>query len=110
MAVATSLGMASLVEAHDEGEVERAVNSGARIIGVNNRDLNTFDVDIHTSMRLRNMVPAGCTFVSESGIHTRDHVRMLEDGGVDAILVGESLLTSGDAAAKIGELLGRDEG
>lgn len=104
-----SLGMAALVEAHNEAEIERALEIGAHIIGINNRDLDTLDVDINTTIQLKKLVPGGHVLVSESGIHARDHVRMLEDGGIDAILVGEALVTSDDIQAKIRELLGRDE-
>ncbi|MBI5095032.1 MAG: indole-3-glycerol phosphate synthase TrpC [Candidatus Hydrogenedentes bacterium] len=109
LALAVSLGMAALVETHDEAEIERALAAGARIIGINNRNLKTFEVDINTSIRLKKLVPGGKVLVSESGIHTREHVRILENGGVDAILVGEALVTSNDINAKIRELLGRDE-
>lgn len=109
-ALARSLGMACLVETHDAKEIERALSAGANIIGINNRDLNTFHVDFQTTLELRRLVPGGCTLVSESGIQTREHVRRLEDGGVDAILVGETLVTSKNIAGTIRELLGRDEG
>jgi len=108
--LATSLGMGVLVECHDAHEVERALDSGAAIIGINNRDLQTFEVDFNTSLELRKMVPGGKVLVSESGIQTRDHVRKLEQGGVDAILVGEALVTSDDIRAKIRNLLGDDAG
>ncbi len=104
--LAESLGMAALVETHTAAEIERAVNVGAHIIGINNRDLDTFEVSLATTLSLKKMVPGGHVLVSESGIHTRDDVRVLEDGGVDAILVGESLVTSNDIRAKIRELLG----
>ena len=107
--LAHALGMAALVETHSEAEIDRAIECGAHIIGINNRDLDTLDVDVNTTMTLRKRVPGGHTLVSESGIYTRAHVKMLEAGGVDAILVGESLLTSNDIRAKIRELLGRDE-
>lgn len=107
--LARSLTMAVLVEAHCEDEVERALKADAAIIGVNNRDLATFETNIDTTMRLKKMVPGGKVLVSESGIHTRDHVKLLDDCGIDAILVGESLVTSNDIAAKIGELLGAGE-
>ncbi len=106
---ARSLGMSVLVETHTADEVDRALKAGAHIIGVNNRNLATFEVDIQTTMNLRKQVPGGVVLVSESGIHTRNHVKMLEDGGVDAILVGEALVKSNDIAAKIRELLGSDE-
>jgi len=108
-ALAQSLGMAALVETHNEGEIERALECGAHIIGINNRDLDTLAMDVMTTMRLKSLVPGGHTLVSESGIYTREHVHMLEEGGVDAMLVGESLLTSRNIAEKIQELLGRGE-
>ncbi|MBI1317734.1 MAG: indole-3-glycerol phosphate synthase TrpC [Candidatus Hydrogenedens sp.] len=107
--LARSLGMGVLVETHDEHEIARAIECGAHIIGINNRDLDTLTMDVMTTMRLKRLVPGGHTLVSESGIYTRDHVRMLEEGGVDAMLVGESLLTSKNIAEKIQELLGRGE-
>jgi len=99
-------GMGVLVETHSAGEIERAVNAGAKIIGINNRDLDTFDTDLNTTLELRGLVPKGCIVVSESGIHTREDVAKLEDAGVDAILVGEAILTSDDICKKIRELLG----
>lgn len=107
--LAESLGMAALVECHEAEEVERALESGAHIIGINNRDLSTFEVDFNTTFELKKLVPGGKVLVSESGIHTREHVRMLANGGVDAILVGEALVTSRDVRAKIRELLGDGE-
>ncbi len=109
MALAKELGLACLVETHDAPEIERALALGAHIIGINNRDLNTFDVDLTTTLKLKKIVPGGHVLVSESGIHTRDHVKLLEDGGVDAILVGEALVTSGNIVQKIRELLGSDQ-
>jgi indole-3-glycerol phosphate synthase len=107
--LAGELGMAALVETRSAEEIERAIEAGASIIGINNRDLTTFEVDVNTTLRLKKMIPGGKVLVSESGIHTREQVRMLEDGGVDAILVGEALLISNDIRGKILELLGRDE-
>lgn len=107
--IAQSLGMAVLVETHTAEEIERAIGAGAHIIGINNRDLTTFTVDINITLNLKKHVPGGYVLVSESGIHTREHVRRLEDGGVDAILVGEALVKSGDISGKIRELLGVDE-
>jgi indole-3-glycerol phosphate synthase len=106
MAAASDLGMDSLVEVHDEKEVEVAVESGAEVLGINNRDLHSLDVDLATTFRLLADVPAGTVVVAESGITEHAHVRELEDAGVDAILVGEALSRSGDPAAKIRELLG----
>lgn len=109
LVLARQLGMSALVEAHDEAEIERAIKAGSHIIGINNRDLATFHVDINTTLRLKKYVPGGHVLVSESGIHTRQHVEMLDAGGVDAILVGEALVTSKNIAHKIRELLGTDE-
>lgn len=106
--VARKLQLAALVETHTAEEIERALNAGAHIIGINNRDLDTLEVDVHKSMELRKLVPGGNTLVAESGIYTREHVKMLEGGGIDAILVGESLLTSRNIEAKIHELLGAE--
>lgn len=106
--LAHRLGMDVLVESHTAAEIERAMHAGAHIIGINNRDLDTFTVDINTTLELKRLVPGGYVLVSESGIHTRDHVVRLEDGGIDAILVGEALVSSSNIAGKIRELLGRD--
>lgn len=106
LALARSQQMAALVETHDAHEIERALNVGAHIIGINNRDLSTFDADVNTTLKLRKLVPGGKVLVSESGIGTRGQVRMLEDGGVDGILVGEALITSKNIAETIRILLG----
>lgn len=100
-------GMEALVEVHDEDEVARAVTLGARVIGVNNRDLRTFAVDIAVTARLRPLIPVECVLVSESGIHTPADVRRLKDLGVDAMLVGESLVTTRpeERLAKVRELV-----
>jgi len=108
--LANALHMAALVEAHTAPEIERALKAGAHIIGINNRDLDSLTIDLNVSLELRKRVPGGHTLVSESGIYTREQVRRLEDGGVDAILVGESILSSGNPHAKIRELLGAYEG
>jgi indole-3-glycerol phosphate synthase len=100
-----SLGLACLVEVHDEREMDKALKSGAEIIGINNRDLKTFKVDIETTHRLRPLVPGGKIVVSESGIGRRDDVIKLKAWGVDAILVGEALVTAQDIPARIKELL-----
>lgn len=92
LAETRSYGMEALVEVHDEAEVERALKAGAQVIGVNNRDLRTFAVDIAVTARLRPLIPTDCVLVSESGIHTPADVRRLKDLGVDAMLVGESLV------------------
>ena len=103
---AGKLGLAVLTETHDEMEVKRALDCGARIIGVNNRDLKTFEVDIKTSERLKKYVPDDIIFVSESGIKTRDDVKMLEDIGAHAVLVGETLMRSGNIKAELAKLRG----
>ena len=90
--LAETLGLSALVEAHTIGEVERALDCGARIIGVNNRDLKTFRVDINTSIRLRSMVPDDSIYVSESGIKTPEDVAALRQNGTDAVLIGETLM------------------
>lgn len=106
--IAESLGMAALVETHDQEEIERALAAGARIVGINNRDLATFDTDYKRTLELKRYVPGGTVLVSESGIHTRDQVQRLEDGGVDAMLIGEAFVTSDDISAKVRELLQPD--
>ncbi|AEV28714.1 Indole-3-glycerol phosphate synthase [Sphaerochaeta pleomorpha str. Grapes] len=95
------LGLDALVEAHDKQETERAIALGAKIIGVNNRDLKTFKVDLETSIRLRNLVPPSIIFVSESGIETKQDTRILRSHGIDAVLVGECLMRSFDKAGMI---------
>jgi indole-3-glycerol phosphate synthase len=99
------LGLRCLVEVHDEDEVERGVLSGVEIIGINNRDLNTFAVDINTTRRLRPLVPKEKIVVSESGIKSRKDMEKLGKWGVDAVLVGEALVTASDVRAKMKELL-----
>jgi indole-3-glycerol phosphate synthase len=100
-----SLGLRCVVEVHNEGEVERAVLSEAEIMGINNRDLNTFVVDINTTRRLRPLIPKEKIVVSESGIKSRRDMEKLRKWGVDAVLVGEALVTAGDVLAKMRELL-----
>ena len=106
LALARSLGLEALVEVHDEQELERALAAGAQIIGVNNRDLRTFDVDLAVTERLRPLIPADKVLVAESGIHTRADVERLRALGVHGVLIGEALVLADDAAAKIEELLG----
>jgi len=101
-----SLGLRCLVEVHNEVEVERTVLSEAEIIGINNRDLNTFAVDITTTRRLRRLVPKNKISVSESGIKSRSDMEKLGKWGVDAVLVGQALVTAGDVQAKMQELIG----
>jgi len=99
------LGMDCLVEVHDEAELEIALNSGAQVIGINNRDLNTFAVDITTTERLRLLIPQDRIVVSESGIKDRADMEKLRNWHVDAVLIGESLLSAPNIAAKMKELL-----
>jgi indole-3-glycerol phosphate synthase len=102
--LAESFGMAALVEVHDEAELGPAVASGARIVGVNNRNLHTFEVTLDTSLRLAEHIPAGVIRVSESGIHGRADVDRLRSAGYNAFLVGEHLMRSGDPRTVLGEL------
>lgn len=104
--LATQLGMDALVEAHDEAEVERALKAGARIVGVNNRDLRTFQVDMANSIRLRKMAPDEVIFVSESGIRTPEDINRLYSNQVDAVLIGETLMRSADKKAALEMLNG----
>jgi indole-3-glycerol phosphate synthase len=104
--LATALDMASLVEVHDELELERALMASATLVGVNNRDLRTFDVDLATTERLRPLVPPGVTLVAESGVFSHADVVRLAALPVDAVLIGEALVTAPDPAAKIRELFG----
>jgi indole-3-glycerol phosphate synthase len=103
---AHSLGLSALVEAHTEAEVCMALAAGARVIGVNNRNLKTFEVDTTLSGRLRKMAPRDIIFVSESGIRTAEDVEILRQSGVDAVLVGETLMRSLDKRAALAELRG----
>ena len=104
-ALALELGLTPLVEVHDEAETERALRlSGVRLIGINNRNLSTFDVSLETTERIRPMIPAEMVVVAESGIFTASDVERLAKANVDAVLVGEALVTSEDIAAKVREL------
>ena len=100
-----SLGMEALVEVHDEAETERAISLGAVVIGINNRDLRTFKVDLDLTRRLRSLIPADRVVVSESGIRGPEDMRRLRDWGVNAALIGESLVTAASPGAKLRELL-----
>ena len=101
-----ALGLSALVEAHDEGEIEAALKCGARIIGVNNRNLKDFSVDTGNSRRLRALIPENVLFVSESGIRCGQDVQILRNLGADAVLVGEALMLAQDRRAKLQELRG----
>ena len=102
--LAESLGLAALVEVHDADELQRAIDSGATIIGVNNRDLRTFSVSLDTSIRLSYQMPSNVVRVSESGISDAAHIAMLREAGFDAFLIGESLMKSGDPARALRSL------
>lgn len=104
--ICDKLGMSALVEAHDEKEIESAMAAGARLIGVNNRNLKDFTVDIHNSIRLRELVPADILFVAESGIQTAEDIQELRAAGVNGVLIGETLMRSADKAAMLANLRG----
>ena len=102
--LAQDLGLDALVETHDEWEMDRALNLEAKIVGVNNRNLHDFTVDMGNSLRLRSMAPADTVFVSESGIKTAEDIRLLYENKVDAVLIGESLMRSTDKKAALAAL------
>ena len=104
--LAESLGLDALVEAHDETEVKMALDIGAKIVGVNNRDLKTFQVDMQNSIRLRNLAPREVLFVSESGIKGPEEISILREHQVDAVLIGETLMRSTDKKAELERLNG----
>ena len=107
--LAHEVGLDALVEVHDEKQLGQALEAGAKIVGINNRDLRTFKTDLATTLRLAPDIPPGHIIVSESGIHTAADVKKVRQAGVNAILVGEALMTSGDIPGKIRELTG-DQG
>lgn len=102
--LAQDLGLDALVEAHDEWELDRALNLGVKIVGVNNRNLHDFTVDMGNSIRLRSMAPKDTVFVSESGIKTAEDIRILYENKVDAVLIGETLMRSPDKKAALAAL------
>jgi len=102
--IADEIGLSSLVEIHNEAEAEQAVRSGAKIIGINNRDLKTFKVDLAVTARLRSLIPAGILAVAESGIKSVEDVRAISGIGVDGALVGESLMRAADKKQFLAEL------
>lgn len=106
ISVCDELGLSALVEAHDENEVRTALDAGARIIGVNNRNLKDFSVDTDNSRRLRELIPHDVLFVSESGVGSAADVAKLRKIGTDAVLIGETLMRSADKKAKLDELRG----
>lgn len=104
--ICDSLGLSALVEAHDEEEIKSALSAGARIIGVNNRNLHDFTVDVNNSTRYRNMIPRSVAFVSESGIRSRSDIEVLINNKTNAVLIGETLMRARDRAAALKELKG----
>ena len=102
--ICDELGLSALVEAHDEKEVAMAVNCGARLIGVNNRNLKDFTVDTSNSRRMRELVPDDIIFVSESGVKTARDIALLRQSGTNAVLIGETLMKASDKKAKLDEL------
>ena len=102
--ICDTLGMSALVEAHDEGEIKLALNAGARMIGVNNRNLKDFSVDTKNSARMRSLVPDDVIFVSESGVRSAEDVSRLRDIGADAVLIGETLMRAANKMEKLAEL------
>ena len=105
--ICDKLGLSALAEAHDEAEIQTALAAGARIIGVNNRDLRTFEVDIHNSERLRSLVPEHILFVAESGIKTAADIQVLREAKVNGVLIGETFMRSSDKKGMLKELRGR---
>ncbi len=103
---AVALGMSPLVELYEPENLQRVFDAGATLIGINNRDLRTFETDLDHTLRLRDRIPDQCVLVSESGIRTRADVELLQSAGVDAILVGETLMASPDIGAAVDQLLG----
>lgn len=106
IALCDTLGLSALVEAHDEAEVKTALRAGARVVGVNNRNLKDFTVDTANSRRLRQLIPRDVVFVSESGVRSAADVAALREIGADAVLIGETLMRAPDKAAKLAELKG----
>ncbi len=104
--ICDELGLSALVEAHDEAELRAAVAAGSRIIGVNNRNLKDFSVDTGNSRRLRELAPEDVSFVSESGVKSAEDIRLLREAGVNAVLIGETLMRAADKKAKLKELKG----
>jgi indole-3-glycerol phosphate synthase len=105
--LADSLGLVALVEIHDREELEKALSAGAEIVGINNRDLNTFATDLRTSMELSPLIPKDRIAVSESGIRTRGEIETLSKAGIRAFLIGETLIAALEIGPKLKELLGK---
>lgn len=107
--LADKLGLTALVEAHDQEEVKRALTIGARLVGVNNRDLHTFTVDINNSIRYRQCVPEDVLFVSESGIKTKEDIRRLTKHRINGVLIGETMMRASDRVSAVREFIGYSE-
>lgn len=105
--ICDTLGLSALVETHNEDEVKMAVRAGARVIGVNNRNLKDFSVDTENSKKLRSIIPQSAVFVSESGIQNADDINALREIGADAVLIGETLMRAEDKTTKLAELKGK---
>ena len=106
ISICDELGLSALVEAHDEAEVQMALRAGARVIGVNNRNLKDFTVDTENSRKLRSLIPENVIFVSESGVRTTEDIQNLREAGANAVLIGETLMRAPDKKAKLKELRG----
>jgi len=106
LSICDALGLSALVEAHDEREIKRAINCGARVIGVNNRNLKDFSVNMENAKRLRELVPLEIIFVSESGVQSAEDVKKIRELGADAVLIGEILMRAADKKSKLAELRG----
>ncbi|MBR1591858.1 MAG: indole-3-glycerol phosphate synthase TrpC [Ruminococcus sp.] len=104
--ICDELGISALVEAHDSDEIKTSVNAGAKIIGVNNRNLKDFSVDTDNSRKMRELVPEDIIFVSESGVKSAEDIKLLREIGADAVLIGETLMKAPDKSAKLRELKG----
>ena len=104
--ICDELGISALVEAHDEQEIKTALEAGARIIGVNNRNLKDFSVDTQNSIRMRKLVPENVLFVSESGVKTAEDVALLRKEGANAVLIGETLMRAENKKDKLSKLRG----
>ena len=107
--LATSLGLSCLVETHDEAEIKQAIAVGAKIIGVNNRNLRNFQVNVENTLNLRQAIPKEILMVAESGIQNRSDIALLEKAHIDAVLIGETLMKASDRQAKMAELRGEKD-
>ena len=97
-----------LIEVHNEDELKRALALNPTMLGINNRDLHTFEVDLQTTLRLKEMIPDDCLIVTESGIHSGEDIKMMQDNGINSFLVGEAFMRAPDPGAKLKELFFAD--